>query len=38
MLGVANARLEDALRGAAEAGARSALTFASLYEEPVPAG
>lgn len=34
MLGVANARLEDALRGAVEAGARSALTFASLYEEP----
>ena len=36
MLGVANARLEDALRGAAEAGARSALTFASLYEEVAP--
>ncbi len=38
MLGVANARLEDALRGAVEAGARSALTFASMYEEPVVRG
>ena len=34
ILGVANARIEQALRGAAEAGARSAVTFSSLYEEP----
>ena len=38
ILGVGNARLEDALRGAAEAGARSGLTFASMYEESPPAG
>jgi acetate---CoA ligase (ADP-forming) len=31
ILGVANARLEEALRGAATVGARSAVTFASLY-------
>ncbi len=36
ILGVANARLEDALRGAARIGARSAVTFASLYEEEPP--
>ena len=36
IIGVANARLEDALRGAARAGARSAVTFASLYEEEPP--
>jgi acyl-CoA synthetase (NDP forming) len=36
ILGVANARLEDALRGAAAIGARSALTFASLYEDEPP--
>ena len=36
ILGVANARLEDALRGAAQVGARSAVTFASLYEEAPP--
>jgi acyl-CoA synthetase (NDP forming) len=34
ILGVANHRVEGALREAAEAGARSALTFASLHEEP----
>ena len=37
ILGVANARVEEALRGAAQIGARSAVTFASLYEEaPAP--
>ena len=36
ILGVANARLEDALRGAATIGVRSAVTFASLYEEAPP--
>ena len=36
ILGVANARLEDALGGAVRAGARSAVTFASLYEEAPP--
>ena len=36
ILGVANARLEDALTGAVRAGARSAVTFASLYEEAPP--
>jgi acyl-CoA synthetase (NDP forming) len=36
ILGVANARLEEALRGAATVGARSAVTFASLYEEAPP--
>ena len=34
ILGVANARIEQALREAAQAGARSAVTFSSLYEEP----
>ncbi|MEA2556627.1 MAG: hypothetical protein QOG88_165 [Actinomycetota bacterium] len=34
ILGVANARLEQALLDAAQAGARSAVTFSSLYEEP----
>ncbi len=34
ILGVANARIEQALRDAAQAGARSAVTFSSLYEEP----
>jgi len=34
ILGVANARIEQALRDAADAGARSAVTFSSLYEEP----
>lgn len=33
ILGVANARIEVALADAAAAGARSAMTFASLYEE-----
>lgn len=36
ILGVANARLEDALTGAVRAGARSAVTFASLFEEEPP--
>jgi acyl-CoA synthetase (NDP forming) len=36
ILGVANARVEQALRDAAEAGAASALTFSSLYEEQPP--
>jgi len=36
ILGVANSRLEDALLGAVRSGARSALTFASLYEEAPP--
>ena len=34
MLGVSNARIEQTLREAAGAGARSAVTFSSLYEEP----
>lgn len=34
ILGVANARIEQALLDAAEAGVRSAVTFSSLYEEP----
>jgi acyl-CoA synthetase (NDP forming) len=34
LLGVANARQEEQLRYAAEAGVRSAVTFASLYETP----
>ncbi|HSL10662.1 MAG TPA: acetate--CoA ligase family protein [Actinomycetota bacterium] len=34
ILGVANQRLERALTDAAEAGARSAVTFSSLHEEP----
>ncbi|MEA2520924.1 MAG: hypothetical protein QOI81_570 [Actinomycetota bacterium] len=36
ILGVANARIEQALTDAGEAGARSAVTFSSLYEEPAP--
>jgi acetate---CoA ligase (ADP-forming) len=35
ILGVSNAMLEDQLRGAAEAGARSAVIFASCHEDPV---
>jgi acyl-CoA synthetase (NDP forming) len=38
ILGVANARVEEALRGATQIGARSAVTFASLYEEAPPSG
>ncbi|MDP9326816.1 MAG: acetate--CoA ligase family protein [Actinomycetota bacterium] len=38
VLGVANARVEEALRGAAQIGARSAVTFASLYEDAPPSG
>jgi acyl-CoA synthetase (NDP forming) len=34
ILGVSNARIEQALTAAADAGARSAVTFSSLYEEP----
>ena len=34
ILGVANARIEQALADAATAGAASAVTFSSLYEEP----
>ncbi len=34
ILGVANARIEQAMRDAAEAGAASVVTFSSLYEEP----
>jgi acyl-CoA synthetase (NDP forming) len=34
ILGVSNARIEQALTDAADAGARSAVTFSSLYEEP----
>ncbi len=34
ILGVANARVEQAMRDAAEAGAGSVVTFSSLYEEP----
>ena len=34
ILGVANARQEEQLRYAVEAGARSVVTFASLYEPP----
>ena len=34
ILGVANARVEQALLDAAAAGAGSAVTFSSLYEEP----
>jgi acyl-CoA synthetase (NDP forming) len=36
ILGVANQRVEQALRDAAAAGARSAVTFSSLYEEAPP--
>ena len=36
ILGVANERLEEALRGAVQIGARSAVTFASLHEEHPP--
>ncbi len=35
ILGVANARVEQALTDAAASGAASAVTFSSLYEEPV---
>jgi acetate---CoA ligase (ADP-forming) len=35
ILGVANERLEEQLRAAATAGARSAVIFASCYEEPI---
>ncbi len=38
MLGLANARMEDAVRAAADAGAASIVTFASLYEENTPPG
>jgi acetate---CoA ligase (ADP-forming) len=38
ILGVANARLEEALCGAAQIGARSAVTFASLHEDATPPG
>ena len=34
ILGVANARIEQAMRDAAEAGGASVVTFSSLYEEP----
>ena len=34
ILGVANARIEQGMRDAAEAGAASVVTFSSLYEEP----
>lgn len=34
ILGVANARIEQAMRDAATAGAASVVTFSSLYEEP----
>lgn len=36
ILGVANARIEQALSDAIAAGARSAVMFSSLYEEPEP--
>ncbi len=36
ILGVANQRVEQALRDAMAAGARSAVTFSSLYEEAPP--
>ncbi len=36
ILGVANARLEEQLRAAAGAGARSAVIFSSTYEDPRP--
>ncbi|HVF07709.1 MAG TPA: CoA-binding protein, partial [Actinomycetota bacterium] len=36
MLGVANQRIEQAARDALAAGARSLVTFSSLYEEPAP--
>ncbi|HEX7248623.1 MAG TPA: acetate--CoA ligase family protein [Actinomycetota bacterium] len=36
ILGVANQRIERAARDAVEAGARSLVTFSSLYEEPMP--
>jgi len=38
ILGVSNARIEQALRDAVAAGARSAVTFSSLFEEEPPAG
>jgi acetate---CoA ligase (ADP-forming) len=37
ILGVSNARIEQALRDAVAAGARSAVTFSSLFEEEPPA-
>jgi acyl-CoA synthetase (NDP forming) len=37
ILGVANARIEQAMREAAEAGAASVVTFSSLFEEAPPA-
>ncbi|MGB7805906.1 MAG: acetate--CoA ligase family protein [Actinomycetota bacterium] len=37
ILGVSNARVEQALRDAVAAGARSAVTFSSLFEEEPPA-
>ncbi|MDQ3210102.1 MAG: acetate--CoA ligase family protein [Actinomycetota bacterium] len=36
ILGVANQRIEQAARDAVDTGARSLVTFSSLYEEPVP--
>ena len=36
ILGLANQRLEQAMRDAAQAGARSAVTFSSLFEEQPP--
>jgi len=36
ILGVANQRIEQAARDAVAAGARSLVTFSSLYEEPAP--
>ncbi len=36
ILGVANQRIERAARAAIDAGARSLVTFSSLYEEPTP--
>ena len=38
ILGVSNARIEQALRDAVAAGARSAVTFSSLFEEEPPTG
>ena len=38
ILGVSNARIEQALRDAVAAGARSAVTFSSLLEEEPPTG
>lgn len=36
IVGVANQRIEQTIRGAIDAGARSIVTFSSLYEEPQP--